>query len=336
MSIGRRCWASCVRAVEKFPAGSVLAPARTGSRRTFSSSIVCRRIGSRDASSTSEVDHSAPAKHLGDVFPPLEFPEELVRRMLTHGSHKDALQGHNARLSFMGRRVLSTYLLLFLHSTPAAHQTPQLDYDLVASRALNTYVLGEHVASAWAIGEHIRWTQASPRPTLEKPIRIRHEKLGDGFKEKAWNLSLDDEARELKKRHKPEPEPELPVPKPEFAPSVGLYKVAGTTVEAIMGGIFHQFGGSVAHRVFHTRLLPHILLPNSGDGLHDSLHPYAEEVCQRMGGLVAPIVPGQEPQQLEVPTAKIQATFTTNPRIVGGRAQGAKRERVDKLMSVFD
>ncbi|KAI0319903.1 hypothetical protein OF83DRAFT_1054146, partial [Amylostereum chailletii] len=72
--------------------------------------------------------------------------------------------------------------------------------------------------------------------------------------------------------------------------SVGLYKVAGTTVEAIVGGVFHQFGGAVAHRLFHTRLLPHILLHGRPDGLPDALHEYAKAACEKMGGVHGPLL----------------------------------------------
>jgi len=66
--------------------------------------------------------------------------------------------------------------------------------------------------------------------------------------------------------------------------SVGLHKVMGTTVEAVVGGIYHQFGGSVAHRIFHTRILPHLLLPGTSQGLQDFYHDHAMQVYQRMGG----------------------------------------------------
>ena len=41
----------------------------------------------------------------------------------------------------------------------------------------------------------------------------------------------------------------------------------------------------MAHQVFHTRLLPHVLLPNTSIGLSDAFHDYALEICERMGGL---------------------------------------------------
>lgn len=42
------------------------------------------------------------AEHLNETFKPLEFPPELAARMLTHVSHRDAVNGHNGRLAFLG------------------------------------------------------------------------------------------------------------------------------------------------------------------------------------------------------------------------------------------
>jgi hypothetical protein len=70
----------------------------------------------------------------------------------------------------------------------------------------------------------------------------------------------------------------------------GVHKVAGTTVEAVVGGVLHQFGGSVAHRLFHTRVLPHLLLPGSPFGLPDVLHADALSAAKRFGGLEGPLL----------------------------------------------
>ncbi|KAI6045364.1 hypothetical protein EDC04DRAFT_2926019 [Pisolithus marmoratus] len=74
---------------------------------------------------------------------------------------------------------------------------------------------------------------------------------------------------------------------PGIVRSVGLYKVMGETVQAVVGGVYHQFGGSVAHRLFHTRILPHILLPNQHGGVPMEFHARALSISERMGGLEA-------------------------------------------------
>jgi len=62
---------------------------------------------------------------------------------------------------------------------------------------------------------------------------------------------------------------------------VGLYKVQGETVEAILGGIYFHFGGVVAQRVFHTRFLPHLLVNR---GLPRVFHQDVISMCAQMGG----------------------------------------------------
>ncbi|KAL5521488.1 hypothetical protein ACEPAF_2236 [Sanghuangporus sanghuang] len=183
--------------------------------------------------------------HLEHLFPPLEFPDTVATQMLTHISAKEAWAGHNARLAFVGRRVLHSYLLLFLQNasqklaktaSPPVDPDATFDFDLIAYRALHTHHLGEHVGSKWALARTMLWT-----PPVKTKVR-------------------------------------------EPLKSPGLYKVQGTTVEGIMGGIFHQFGGTIAQRVFHTRLLPHMLLPGTSLGLHDAFHRAALDMQARMGG----------------------------------------------------
>lgn len=174
-------------------------------------------------------------QHLNNLFSPLQFPPELASRILTHASHPDATRRHNARLSFVGkyiylkylvihhtlslrdgdaylrvgRRVLQSYLLMFVHSSSALR--PEHDYEKFITHALNTYTLGEHVAPRWELGKVIKW----------KPMNV-------------GSLS-----RPLG------PDEDVPSPfadvKADNARSIGMYKVHGTTVEAVVGGVFHQF-----------------------------------------------------------------------------------------------
>ncbi|KAJ7442518.1 ribonuclease-III-like-domain-containing protein [Mycena galericulata] len=199
--------------------------------------------------------------HLNGLFPPLKFPLELAARVLTHASHPAAFHGHNAQFSFIGRRVLESYLLLLLASSP--HLKPTHDLQEIVSRVLNTYFLGEHIGSKWGLGRVMRWT-----PTIAASM-------------------LMDEAR---------------VDKTKLLKDVGLYKVQGDAVTAVVGGIFQQFGGSVAHRVFHTRLLPRLLAPHGG--LPACFHADALEACKRLGGargdlVLESVAPARQEQTLE-------------------------------------
>ncbi|KAJ7039916.1 ribonuclease-III-like-domain-containing protein [Mycena alexandri] len=179
--------------------------------------------------------------HLNGLFPPLKFPSELAARILTHASHPAAFHGHNAQFAFIGRRVLESYLLLLLASSP--HLKPSHDLQEIVSSVLNTYFLGEHIGSKWGLGRVMRWT-----PTIAAEM-------------------LKDEAR---------------VDKMKLLKDVGLYKVQGDAATAVLGAIFQQFGASVAHRVFHTRMLPRLLLPQGG--LPVCFHADVHEACARLGG----------------------------------------------------
>ncbi|KAF9220767.1 hypothetical protein BS17DRAFT_738801 [Gyrodon lividus] len=220
--------------------------------------------------------------HLSSIFPSLEFPPELAKRMLTHGSHKAAVHGHNGRLGFVGRRVLESYFLLFIHEV--AQGRSHHDYDVLVSRALNTYLLGEHVASRWSLGRVLRWL-----PTVsQENLRIAQLQQSDAELEDALTAN------------------------PGMLRSVGLYKVMGEAVQAVVGGVYHQFGGSVAHRLFHTRVLPHILLPQRSSGLPAEFHAKALQICERMGGTESDLLYGTK--RLPEPTESEPVEMTPKRR----------------------
>lgn len=178
------------------------------------------------------------SRHLDEQFSPLKFPPELAKRILTHGSHKKApMDGHNARLAFVGmynswpifkykltsnavgRRVLQAYLTLFLHSSPASDITH--DYELIAARTLNTYGLGQYVAPKWHLGRVLRWQPTiGPRANFNFDIKSRPGRSGN---------DVDPELTAALKAY------------PQVVRSVGLYKVMGEAVQAVVGGTYHQF-----------------------------------------------------------------------------------------------
>ncbi|KZT28135.1 hypothetical protein NEOLEDRAFT_1087798 [Neolentinus lepideus HHB14362 ss-1] len=291
MSLRASCVSLSRRALEKVPCGSSLAPARTvlvWRRHNHSDAAaavkeeeVHRRPRSEGSSRSrpyaeSKYRDDSPAEstthlteHLNEVFRPLEFPDELARRVLTHQHHRDSIKGHNARFAFMGRRVMDTFLMLFLDSVPPSVRSSNLDFDITTARILNTYLLGEYVAREWDIWRVMRWVPNIPRPAG-----------------RTSNRGMDGEDREVEQEEFRRQLATLEgAARDKLLRSVGLFKVAGFSVEAITGGIYHQFGGTVAHRIFHTRILPHLLLPGSAEGLRDSLHPHAMKICEQLGGL---------------------------------------------------
>jgi hypothetical protein len=74
----------------------------------------------------------------------------------------------------------------------------------IAYRTLHTYALGEHVGSKWGLGRSLQWVPAIAREAREQ-------------------VKAQPDSPDLRK--------------------VGLYKVQGDAVTAVMGGIFFQFVG---------------------------------------------------------------------------------------------
>lgn len=111
----------------------------------------------------------------------------------------------------IGRRVLESYFLLFIHEV--AQGRAHHDYDRLTSRALNTYFLGEHVAPQWSLGRVLLWVPTVPKETL----RTARTQNPDSELDEALTAS------------------------PGIAQSVGLYKVMGEAVQAVVGGVYHQF-----------------------------------------------------------------------------------------------
>jgi hypothetical protein len=93
---------------------------------------------------------------------------------------------------------------LHLFLTSSSTLTPEHDLEDIAYRTLHTYALGEHVGSKWGLGRSLQWVPAI--------------------------------AREVREQVKAQPD------SPDLR-KVGLYKVQGDAVTAVMGGIFFQFVG---------------------------------------------------------------------------------------------
>lgn len=224
--------------------------------------------------------------YLRELFTPLEFPEDVAQRMITHVSWERGTEGHNGRLSFIGRRVLHTYLLLFLHECTLPSQTPPQNdalapsdllrlssfttggaveplsrvYDDISDKLLDTYVLGEHVGGAWRLERIMRWTPAIAQlDTLKAndPSKVLH--------------------------------------------SSGLYKVRGVTVEGVIGGVFHQFVSlfRVSCQLFLCNSSPRVAPLHTEYSTHGFYHIFIglaslKPCMKKLKRLVSDLVVGRE------------------------------------------
>ncbi|KAG8720393.1 hypothetical protein FRC09_009655 [Ceratobasidium sp. 395] len=174
--------------------------------------------------------------------------------MITHTSWRNGLEGNNNRFSFVGRRVLKAYLLAFLHAHTPITPTPPLTQPP---------------------SEPSPDTRISQLPMPSSVLEDDFDEIADKAIDTRALGSMVGNVWELERvmRWAPSRVGESRLSDP------GLYKIRGTTVEAVIGGVFFQFGGVAAHRLFHTRLLPHVasLLPT------DYRKP-AQTACNRLGG----------------------------------------------------
>ncbi|EAU82130.1 hypothetical protein CC1G_09589 [Coprinopsis cinerea okayama7 len=189
-------------------------------------------------------DPQALQDHLNNLFAPLKFPQEVAQRVLTHGSHGAArVHGHNAGYQFMGRRVIESYLFMFLNASKALK--PKHDLEALASHALNPGLLGETVGTKWGYGQVVQWLPAVSRKELENAQDI----------EKAWKR-------------------------------IGFYKIQGDAVVATLGAVYQQYGASIAHKLFHTRILPELFVPG---GLPPEFQKEALALASQLGGTTRPL-----------------------------------------------
>lgn len=114
--------------------------------------------------------------------------------------------------------MLESYYMLFLHSV--ARNQNQHDYEYLSSRALNTYLLGEHVAPRWSLGRVLRWT-----PTVSQDVLLAHKNVKKSSAKQPADVELENALTR----------------NPGIVRSVGLYKVMGEAVQSVMGGVYHQF-----------------------------------------------------------------------------------------------
>lgn len=114
----------------------------------------------------------------------------------------------------------------------------------------------------------------------------------------------------------------------------------GVAVEAIVGGVFHQFvrlipsqgrhglnliqGGSAAHRLFHTRILP-ILASAQTLPLSKEMRTAIDDMCEQFGGRRAPIIPPTEERKPTTPNQLHQIEQRPDPEVVEGPRRQQRR-----------
>jgi hypothetical protein len=160
---------------------------------------------------TQSADVSEPlVQYLNQTFSPLNFPPALAQRVLTHLSHRDSVTGHNSRFAFLGADIC-----LFPCFYPC-----HLVISITGRRTLEAYLFlflqglpaaAEHDHSrivARVLNTHALGENVAPHWRLEDFMRWAPPRAG--------YAGLDGRA-------------------------TGLHKVAGTTVEAVVGGVLHQF-----------------------------------------------------------------------------------------------
>ena len=118
--------------------------------------------------------------------PSQQFPQKLALQILTHKSYRfvslprnphlqpaplpeeednNWAASHNCRLSFLGRRAMSTYLAMFVHAAIATSGVPLHQLDFLRGKSLETKLanlshvtnVGREVGAAWGVQDVVRW-----------------------------------------------------------------------------------------------------------------------------------------------------------------------------------
>ncbi|KDN44498.1 hypothetical protein K437DRAFT_224959 [Tilletiaria anomala UBC 951] len=179
------------------------------------------------------------------ILPGFPLPDSVALQMVSHESwdYGKSLGGHNRRLSFLGRRALKAFLMMFFHcalasppasssSTTASQRTKANELVFAADarvidELLHTSALGQGAGSSLRLERVMRWTPAllPPSSSTQGP--------------------QSNQARES-----------------------GLFKIRGICLEAIVGAIYHQHGAHMAQLFFQSQILP-VLQSKNGDWPRD-------------------------------------------------------------------
>lgn len=212
----------CYESVLKVPAGRTFAAVATSPSQPTSS-----KPPAVSSKTTTPESASTYLSSLLSLPPKRAFPPQLALQILTHKSYRAShLLGygshirnpgvqdpgcapHNARLAFLGKRALVSYLLMFLHQQSLSSTTGrtatlnglQLEEELGKEHALEDKVanlthgmnLGREVGRAWGVGEVMRWQDNWVSGRFEAFVVSTRRRVpgcrGDGFRHMACALN---------------------------------------------------------------------------------------------------------------------------------------------------
>ncbi|KAJ9110787.1 hypothetical protein QFC20_002828 [Naganishia adeliensis] len=205
------------------------------------------------------------------------FPPQLALQILTHKSYRAShLLGygyrsrtpdaapedtgsapHNARLAFLGKRALVSYLLMFLHQQAlAAPPSAAADGTIPRVATLTGLNLGEEFSREHALEEKIA--------NLTHGTNLGREVGREWGLERVmrWQNNWTD-----------------PV-----AQQNGALTVQGETVNAIIGGTLMHFGSPAAHRLFHLEILPRLERQFKEPRIQEAIQAQRKVAQELLGG----------------------------------------------------
>ncbi|KAG8715051.1 hypothetical protein FRC08_011049 [Ceratobasidium sp. 394] len=200
-------------------------PAQTRSRYGIS-----RPPGWEPRSLVAPCSDEEAVEYFARLLPPLRFPQETAVRIITHSSWRAGMEGTNRRFSFIGRRVLEAYMLAFLHAHTPLTPTPPLTRP-PSDPQPDTQISRLPMPSSILEQDFTEITnQAVNAPVLGMLVG----NVWELERVMRWVPNLVGES---------------------ISNDPGLYTVRGTTVEAVVGGVFHQFVSWVKARLLHRLTL---------------------------------------------------------------------------------
>ncbi|KAK0520418.1 hypothetical protein OC834_007048 [Tilletia horrida] len=226
-------------------------------------------------------------------LPFLALPDNVLLQLITHESHNqgrniyssneasvsssslravDLLSAgaHNRRLAFLGRRALSAFLALFLHSVSAGVGVGPVAASSAAAAAAAAAAAGEDGSSSGK-----RAADELLRSPVALDLILHTGRLGD---RPGRALQLEQVMR-WTSAHESSTQ--------SYQHERGLFTIRGRTLEALVGAIYHQHGANLASQFFHAHILPHIdsFPPSTPRALWDAIKARAEHDAQRLGAL---------------------------------------------------